>query len=52
MSQEVECKIMDMTVKEFIDLAALKNIKVVNNGMSALKKNVNRVFYEWMTSLL
>ena len=30
----------------------MKNIKIVNNGMSSLDHNINKVFYEWMTSLL
>lgn len=30
----------------------IKNIKIVNNGMASLDNNVNKVFYEWMTSLL
>lgn len=30
----------------------IKNIKIVNNGISSLDDNINKVFYEWMTSLL
>lgn len=30
----------------------LKNIKIVNNGMSSIEENINKVFYDWMTSLL
>lgn len=27
----------------------MKNIKIVNNGMSSLDNNISKVFYEWMT---
>jgi hypothetical protein len=43
---------VDYSERNFSTTYTLKNIKVVNKGMSALKENIEGVFYEWMTSLM
>lgn len=43
---------VDYSQRNFSTTYTIRNIKVVNKGMSALRDNIEEVFYEWMTSLM
>lgn len=43
---------VDYSERNFSTTYTLKNIKIVNKGLSALRNNIEEVFYEWMVSLM